>query len=408
MKISYMKVISNLFFIFVIINFLLCLVEEKPLNEYVFLWIAVFNVILYFKKIINTPVKIIIEAAIMLPIIFIGDNTSKLAIIFICAMILYLYLKNKHKLSYAEALDEFKKSFLITLFIAAIAWIKFESSIASEFILPYIIMYVIFSIVILRYLRNYEYKAVDKKMKKFNIIYSICMLAAAFILALKSVRQSIIHIISYMYNVIINILLYILTFLFFCIDFIFSKIFKGVNFKLKKLPELNQSATGSPFSDIKTVNLSFAEAYPSLYKFITISFNIVIVIFVFYIIAKVLMKKSKMMSNNEEYIETKEFIVKEKPAARLQSKLAVLFHKKSYYEQIRAYYSKFIEDCISEGIEIKKSDTTLNIYSKSKYIFNKMSSAKMRSIYLGIRYGNKNCTKQDVKVFYELYKNKKA
>lgn len=406
MKINYMKVIANLLFIFIIVNFLLCLVDEKPLKGYIFLWIAVFNMLLYLNKLTNLYIKVIIEVIVILPIIFIGNNITKFIVVFICAIIIYLYKKSNDKISYAETVEEFKKSFFITMFIAIVSWMKFDNNIINEFILSYTIMYLTFIIVILRYLRNYEYNAVNKKMNKFNAIYSVSMIITAFILALKSVRQAILNIFLFIYNGVIDVILYIITCVAMFIDYVFGKIFKGINFKLKTPPKINESSAGSMFGDIKTTNLSFSEAYPSLYNIITIMINIALILLVFYLLTKILRKKSVGNLKKEECIETKEFILAEKPVSKLKNKLKNFFNKGNYIEQIRHYYSRFMEDCINSGIELKETDTTMNIYLKSKESFNKRSLWNMRNIYLQIRYGNKSCTKQEVKEFYELYRKK--
>lgn len=386
------------------VNFILCMIKKSPVNEYIFLWMALFNFALLWKKNANEYLKIVALVIIMLPIVLIKGSIVKMTIAFICAAIIYLYKQNRDKISYSETVDEFKKCFTIDIFISIVSWLKFNNDIVNEFILPYSILYIVSIIILLRFIRNYEYNAASKKMNKINIIYSICAISTAFILALKSVRQGILNLLLLIYKLILNIIFYVFIPIFSLITFILSKIFVNIHFKNIERPYIQNA--DSPFKNLKIVNEGLAISSPLLYKSITTTINILLVVLAAYFMIKLLRKKSSSSYKKDECVETKEFIFSENRPNKLINRLNSFLNKGDYAQQIRYYYRILMIDSMNKGVELKESDTTMDIYSKSIKTFNKVCLWNMRRLYLQIRYGNEQGSKEDVREFYKFYKNK--
>jgi hypothetical protein len=60
--------------------------------------------------------------------------------------------------------------------------------------------------------------------------------------------------------------------------------------------------------------------------------------------------------------------------------------------------------CKEKEIGLKESDTTLDIYAKSRDFFNKNVLPRMREIYIKVRYGFENPSSETVREFLSLYK----
>ncbi|MDV3426015.1 MAG: hypothetical protein LIR50_02345 [Bacillota bacterium] len=397
MIIRYLKALSNLSFIFLAVNFIFCLAGYAPVNEYIFVWMIMFNLALYFKKYRNIYIKTLFLIFLILPVIFISSNYEKLIVLIIFAVIFYLY-KQKNNLSYGETCEEFKKIFYIILAIFIISAININGALSGRFIIPYMIYYLIFTVLLIRYLRNYEYNAVNEKLNKINFSYFVVIIISALIFALKSVRHSILSIVLIIYGNIMDIFIYIFSLIFLLVYSLFKNIhIKGINpdiFKISPKDSKLQNTAG-----IKDYGL----ANPLLHKIIIIFVNTMIILLAVYIIIRLLNKKSTASPNSEKCEETKEFIFSEKHSDKIKSR----FVFGDYSSQIKYYYRKLIKDIISKGINLNKSDTTMDIHLKSRGAFDKASLWSMRDMYIKVRYGSRDCTKDNVKEFRNLYKNRK-
>ena len=397
MIIRYLKALSNLSFIFLTVNFIFCLAGYAPVSEYIFVWMIIFNLILYFKKYRNIYIKIMSLILLILPVIFISSNYEKLIALIIFALIFYLY-KQKNNLSYGETCEEFKKIIYIIPVILIISGINISRNLSDRFIIPYMIYYLIFTVLLIRYLRNYEYNAVNEKLNKINFTYFIVIIIAAIIFALKSVRHSILSIVLFVYRYIMDIFIYISSMIFLLVFNLFRNIhIKGINPNIFKISQKDMKLQNT--ADIK----EYALANPLLHKIIIIFVNIIIILLAVYIITRILRKRFAASPNLEECEETKEFIFSEKHSNKIKSR----FVFGDYPSQIKYYYRKLIKDMISKGINLNKSDTTMDIHLKSQEAFDKASLWSMRDMYIKVRYGREDCTKDNVKEFRNFYKNRK-
>lgn len=397
MNLKYLKIISNLSFIFLLVNFSLCTASYAAVSIFIFLWLILASIILYSEKYVNMYNKIILEVVLMLPVFFIEDNREKIIIFIIFGVIIYLYKRNKNKLSYGETADEFKKGFLLLLIIVIISGVSFNSINTDKNIIPYAIIYLTFTVMLIRYLRNYEHNAVNKKLNKINLLYFICTIISALILALKSVRQFISSALVFIYTGIMSIFINIFSLIILLISNLFKNVhLKGIN------PNIKIDIQNNKLINPNNPEMGLAASNPLLYRIIVIIINALLIMLVIYIIIKVLNKKAGSEHKTDKFIETKEFIFAEKHS----NKFKKLFNFGDYSSQIKYYYKKLMKDCIAKGINLKKSNTTLDIYLKSKEVFDENSLWNMRDLYIETRYGSTPSTRDKVKEIRRLYKNK--
>jgi hypothetical protein len=138
-------------------------------------------------------------------------------------------------------------------------------------------------------------------------------------------------------------------------------------------------------------------------------FNIIIRAFVILLVAYIIIKLFNGLANNEsvqeEYLEEKEFILRSEDQGKYHRRGLFEFLKpKNSNEQIRFYYQKYLRNCMDKGIEITERDTTEEISNKSQIKFDKKLIDDIRNIYIKIRYGEKESTKEMAREMGEYVK----
>jgi hypothetical protein len=139
-------------------------------------------------------------------------------------------------------------------------------------------------------------------------------------------------------------------------------------------------------------------------------FNIIIKTFVILLVVYIILRLFKGLMNSEnqqeEYSEEKEFILRPEDQDKYHRRGLFEFLKPmNRNEQIRLYYQKYLRTCIDKGIDITERDTTEEISNKSQIKLDKKLIDDIRNIYIKIRYGEKESTKEMVKEMGEYVKN---
>lgn len=396
MILKYLKSISNLSLIFLIADFALLIAGYSPAGEYVFIWMIIFSIVLNIDKSLNIYYKTLLIIILVFPVFMIKENFDKLIALIIFSVVFYLHRENSNKFSYEETAEEFKKAFFVIIAILLLSQIYLNKIVSERYIIPYMLLYVVFTVPYLRYLRNYEHNAVNDELNKINIIYVIMIISSSLVFSLKYIRQFVIDIFLFIYKGIMDILIYILSDIFIIIYNFLKKIHFQKNNIFENINVKNQEL-------IKTSEADYAISHPLFVKIIVIIINAALILTALYIIRKVLKKKYNAVSQRDKCEETREFIFYEKRKERKRRRLLIFG---DYYSQIKYYYRKLMKDAVSKGVNIKNSDTTMDIYLKSRDTFNEENLWHMRDIYINIRYGNKTCTKDKVEEFHNLYKNR--
>lgn len=129
-----------------------------------------------------------------------------------------------------------------------------------------------------------------------------------------------------------------------------------------------------------------------------------IILLAVYIIMKIFKGIVNSENESEEYSEEKEFMVSSKEEdKKLKNRILDFMRHRSNDEKIRHYYQKYIKKCIDEDIEINETDTTEEIRDKSKDKFNKTIIDSIRNIYIKIRYGEKEASRETVREMADYY-----
>lgn len=426
MYIRYLKIISNISLIFGIFGFLLNSIGmlnnvELHHTEILYLWTVLNSLFIYrfySKKIISIPLGFLLFS----PLLFMRDTLDIVFVSIIGLYSIYLLSRIIKRLTYGSSVEEFEKAVPI---IIAITIISIGISLAfpdkaiiySRSVLPYLVVYLVSTIILLRTLRYIEYSSSENKdINKVNLAYSIGIISLSFTLSLPAVRALIWRGISIGFTYTISGFLMGLAWLIFGVLYILDKIvsFLGRFFKpvKREIPEIkmdeltkrifNMTRMGEGREIIKEKTATSS----STNYILIIILGILIIIILAYIIF-ILFKRyeSRRTPKEEDYIETKEFItIKKEEGSNILKKFLERLRPKDSTEKIRLYYKRYLLMCKEKEIGLKESDTTLDIYSKSKEFFNKEVLPRIREIYIRVRYGLENPSNETVKEFITLYK----
>jgi len=198
-------------------------------------------------------------------------------------------------------------------------------------------------------------------------------------------------------------------FLFDKIMALFNRIFPARN---RELPEMNPGELPPGMMNMPNLEKAKelvedkAESSSITDHVIIIIAGIVILLVLAYVISILLRRyEYRQKPKEEDYIETKEFITPGKDGnLNIVKKLLARLRPRDPVEKIRLYYKRYLLNCKEKGISLDDSDTTLDIYSKSKESFNKDIISRMREIYIQVRYGGINPDSKTVKYFITLYR----
>lgn len=368
---------------------------------FVFMSMITYLAVLFkYKKIL----KLILETALLLPVLYYGLNYKSLFTII--TFIFALYIIKNIDTSYESSADEFNLGIKILIIFFLISFISQTMDIFSTWSAGYIILYIISSIIILRTLRLIKYNQNNKYAVRSNILYSVIISSISVLFCFKNIRDYILVILIKLYDKIIDIFIYIFSWLFYAVGYILTILF-NLFWKLIKRAKLHPQ-NGD-------INIAKLPEYPDRKSLIESIFDIklvnvlikVLVIFIIsYILIKLLLKKTDKKEENIDYTESREFIKDTiKQDKNIIKKLHEYFNLRSSSEYIRFYYRKFLKMCLNNKINIKSSDTTKEINKKSELIFNKDSLRGIRDIYLDTRYGETEADSGTLKKFKQ-YLNK--
>lgn len=425
MYIRYLKIISNISLVFGIFGFLLSSIgifsnTELYNSELLYIWLILTSFLIY-RASSRKIFTILLSVLPFLPILLIRDT---LDIIFISIVGLYnLYLLSRiiKRLTYGSSVEEFERVIpmviIITIISVAVS-LAFpdKAMIYNRSVLPYFVVYLVSTIILLRTLRYIEYSSTENRdMNKVNLVYSISIIIISFLLSLPMVRTILWRGISVGFTYVISGFLMGLAWLVFGILYLFDKLvsllgrfFKPVK---RELPEIKMDELTKRIFDMARTEegREFVERKANTSntnQILIIILSIVIILILAYIVYTLFKKyESRRKPKEEDYIETKEFItIKKEDGSSVLKKILEKLKPKDPVEKIRLYYKKYLLMCKEKEIELRESDTTLDIYSKSRDFFNREVLPRIREIYIRVRYGLENPSNKTVKEFIALYK----
>lgn len=327
---------------------------------------------------------------------------------YVCIISLYAYyflFKNLHKISYHSCIEAFNKGLLYIGTVFVISIFSNKLLFFEDAVIAYIFIYFISSIVLLRLLRYTEYNKNDKNINLINFRYSVLVILLSFILSIKLIRNLLSYTLYQAYHFIMSILISMLSWILFGIGYVLQYFIMFFNTQLINMNQHQVSVQPqhSPFENmenIKRIDI-FMFFKNNIFVNLFIQISIIAIIVLFFI--RIFRKHNNFSHVKEEYTESKEFITINKERnliKRLQNKIKA----KNPIEYIRFYYLKYLKMCVIKRIDIKNSDTTLDVYNKSKIYYDSNEINKLREIYIKARYSDMIADNKLKKEFISLFK----
>lgn len=331
----------------------------------------------------------------VLPILYFKESISLWFLIAIIVLIYIYIIKGLNKGQYGELTRRFKLSYMLIAIGALFGILSKEFRLNINSSIIFFVIYLLSSIVFIRSLRHIECGMDMRQIKRINIRYIIGISIFSVVVAIDNIRNTILFIIKNIYNKIIDIILFIL---YYPLKLILSILYK-IFMKSSGLPMESIDLDGTV--DLSTMEYYYEDIIPSelLVKIFNIIVGSLIFILLMYIGYKILRRVGDRKHNGIEYIEEREYINRSRKIKRIFIKR----YPKEYIEQIRYYYRRYLDKLDKHDIDIKESDTSLDIQMKS--IKNFRNVDKLREIYIKARYGNNEIKKEVVDEMKKVYKN---
>ncbi len=332
---------------------------------------------------------------LFVPLIYFRD-TQAVIFIFSTSIILLLYIRNSLlKGNYHVHKDQIKRSYLlyIPLIYFKIVMDNFDMTIGEA--IPFIIIYIFSSIISLRTIRHLDSNMGIKTIRRNNIRN---ILIISFILPV-IFFQNLRDIVGKMLDKIVDIIYYPVQMLGQIIGFFVEKFFGLANEGLPQEiveEEMEEVLTG-PLEEMG--DMVSRQAFD--YTIIKNIFIIILLILFIYIVYRTIIRSGKSTFEEIDYLEEREYIKDNKKKKKI-------FKRDKFPEefsgQIRYYYRKFLKKIEKKGVEIEKTDSSLQINEKAKPVF-QVNLSRIRELYINSRYSKSKVDEGDVKEMEELYKN---
>ncbi|MCX7884974.1 MAG: hypothetical protein N2448_08110 [Caloramator sp.] len=401
------EIINFYSLVFSILNLISIFLGSIKSNSLLFIYITAFTFILYKSKNKNKQLLFFLLFPAFLPYLFFSSINYIFFISTINFCSYYFVLKIVDNINYSNASEHFTKTLYLLSAIIFIGLLSGKIHALNLVCAPYIFLSLISSITLLRTLRNIELNAMNKKINRINLIYSMIISLSSIILSLDYLRKGFYSILLKTYFILTELFMYVFYWVLLFIGYILSFLIIILRKLLSRLSVNNVKIQMpvTPIENIKTKDYKSISNFINSNLVLNFLFKGLFFLLIIYIIIKIFKRYNIKNKELEIYTEKKEYIKIEKNNPLGKIKSTVLFKKtKDYSDQIRFYYLKFIKKSIKNKIEIKNSDTTFEINQKSSKIFDTEILNSIRDIYINVRYGSFKPDKKTVKIFIENYK----
>lgn len=322
--IEIVSIVSFLYSIFMIFS------SFAPINEMaiLFLWTVTSSMIyaLIYRKSKIYEFSILL---LLLPLILYHD---KQAIYFILAttLLVFLYIRSSlSKGSHYTYVDKIKKSYLLYIPLIYINFISnyFNMSIAHA--VPFIIIYILSSVILARTIRHLDTNMGIKNIRKNNIKHLLIMAIVFAIAAFDKLRESVMIFAEDLMTIIYYPIYWL------------GKIIKIPYEKLKieqEVPENTEKIVEELTIEQLEALEEFAEEKVWDFTILKRILGLMLIVAIIYIIYRLIIKAGNRRYENIEYVEEREYIKvsKEKKKRFKRDK-----YPKELREQIRYYYRRF-------------------------------------------------------------------
>lgn len=334
---------------------------------------------------------------VLLPLIFYYDIKS-IYFILLTTTFIYLYIKKSLiRGNYGEYTRKLKINYIVygVLAVLALGSKKIYGLISLS--IPFIIIYLLSTIVLVRSIRHLDSGMDMDKIKRINIRYLILVSFISFIVTLEGLRNFIFSIFKTIYVFLVNLLIRILAF---PITILLDLARKFVGYLMALA--MKNNALGQLLGElgeglVDTTDMEITEIYYKSTLNITRTLLTVILI---YIIYKLIIRVGSREHRGLEYTEEREYI---KNTDKKRRRLRREKYPKGLQAQIRYYYRRYLEKLDKRKIEVLKSDTSLDVKEKAMKTYGE-ENERIRQIYIDSRYGNKDVDKNVVEEMENLTK----
>lgn len=404
--------LSRISFIFALLITAIIILYNVSIPYYIFPLLILATFLSYLiNELFYGRAKMIQVVPYLFLIIFLPvDINLKFLITIICFLAYYISFTQKN-VTYGLVVDHFKKTNPLALFIFLLSFLmRYLSTsrfvIMESVVIPSLIIYFVVSVLLLRTLRYLEYKIEDKRIVSVNFRYAVGVLVVATLLSIPVIRENIFwvsgRIFSFLYfsfvtliGVIFIIIGYVLSWIFyFIVRFMADKGLIGrvnvgefeLNSNLSKFLRLlwERSNVQSKLID----------------QLLIISFYVIIIGVVVLILVWILRRVYVTYRKEENYIEEKEFLLPKINPIEIIKRII----KRESLGIIREYYRKYLLESKKQGVDLRISDTSYDVYEKTCSIFDSNVLKRVREIYINVRYGLVEVSSEINKEFLELFK----
>lgn len=357
----------------------------------VFLWTILASMVfaLSYKK---SKIYWISGLLLLMPLIFYNTKTSICFILMTSILIVAYIAKSLGQGNHDEYVRQLKQSYKIYAIIAFLGLISEGPSRFFSYSAGFIIIYLFTTVILIRTIRHIESGMDRSKIRKLNAKYLGIISIVSSIVALDEFRNFIFSIIWQVYiftaTIIAKILSYPIAFMAMLLGKFFLVIFPKIAEESSILDGIVQNE-----EEIKKVG-EITRDFPLLNMIIRLVFAALVL----YIIYKFIVKTGNRNYTGVEYTEEREYVKSEDKKRKAREKFP-----KDLREQIRYYYRRYLEKLEKNKIELKKSDTTLEINEKAEKIIREDING-VRSIYIDSRYSDKKIDESMVEKMQKLYK----
>lgn len=363
-----------------------------------FNWILIVKVLSDFSLIIALT-------SYLFPLLITKDIAYIAYVAIICSYTYYFFFKNLNKVDYYSFIEEFKRGvgYISAIFVVSVFSNKliFFEKVTTV----YLIIYLISSIILLRSLRYIEYNKNDNSMNLTNLKYYALAILLSFFIDIKFISNLLVHTLYRGYQFIINIFINIVSWILFGIGQVLQCLIEFVNRRLSNMNhhEVTVQPQHSPFENMENIKRIDIAGFFKNNILVNIFMQIIIIVVIIIVIISILRRRNNFTQNKEEYTQSKEFITTSKQRNTLK-RLRNIFIPKTSIEYIRHYYLKYLKMCITKNVDIKDSDTTLDVYNKSKNQYDLNAINSLREIYIKVRYNNLAPSNKEKKEFLYIFK----
>ena len=332
---------------------------------------------------------------LLVPLLFFNNRVA-LVFFFITVPSLFVYVDRfLHRGNRSDYVGNLKKAGIVFIIALYLRWILPNIGQAIALAAPYIFVYFLSTILLIRSIRHIEAGMEIRRLQKSNIKYLIFIAGVFVLTAVKDVREFLITIAKKIIDLLllpIQILLRLLEWL--------SDILRGIETKFPSkpwtMPEIPDPVGEAPppMEAVEEVLPTFAVAEKVLIALVVAAAIL--------IIYKLLFKAGERSYQGLSYVEEREYIKKKrkKPRGRFS-----LRNKPPAEpgELVRYYYRKFLGKLAANKVELSPLDTSQDVEAKAEAVFSH-GPAEIRDIYIPSRYGGKKTDAAIATEMEQLYK----